>query len=139
MNARTSVAAVTMAAALATGGCLLALPASASSASHTLKFTVVTKSQTSLGKHGGVSYDKDINAANKVIGNDLVTFEGTNAGDVALGLNGGFIYAHLVFAKSGSLTGKITGGSGKYAGAGGSVAGSATSKTKTQVTLTYHL
>jgi hypothetical protein len=139
MNTRTSVAAMGAAAALATGGFLLALPASASSATHTLKFTADTKSQHNLGKSGGVSFDHDLSAGGKVIGYDVVTFVSQSGGDVAVGLNGGMIYAHLEFSSSGAVTGKVTGGVGKYAHAAGSVKGVAISKNKTKVTVTYHL
>jgi hypothetical protein len=137
MKARTSIATVGAAAALVAGGGLLALPASASGASHTLHFTAVTKSQASFGATGGASFDHDVNAANKVIGYDVVSFGAGSSGNVALAIKGGFIYAHLVFAKSGSVTGKVTGGTEKYAHATGTVTGQPVSKSKTKVTVTY--
>jgi hypothetical protein len=137
MFARTSIAAASAAALLTTGGVLLALPASAGTATHTLTFTAVTKSQASLGKKGGASFDHDVNAKGKVIGYDVVSFAHGNTGNVAVALKGGMLYAHLVFAKDGALTGTVTGGTGKYAGSTGSVKGQATAKKKTSVTVTY--
>lgn len=121
-----------------TGGCLLSLPASASGASHTLKFTAKNKANHSFGKHGGGAFDKDVNAAHKVIGFDVTTFTGSRAADVALALQGGFIYGTLAFDKAGGLTGDVTGGTGPYAHAKGTIAGQQTGKNTTQVTVTYH-
>jgi hypothetical protein len=139
MKARTSLATVGVAAALATGGCLLALPASASGTTHTLKFTAVTQSQAAFGATGGASFDHDVNAANKVIGYDVVSFGHGNHGNVALALKAGFIYAHLTFAQSGDITGTLTGGTGKYAHVTGSVKGTQVTKKRAAVTLTYKL
>lgn len=139
MKLRSSIAAVGAAATLVGGGTLLALPAFAGGGTHTLTFDSVTKSQSHLGKTAGVSFDKDLNTAHKVIGYDVLTWEGQSHADVALALKDGFIYAHLAFTKTGAVTGKLTGGSGKYAGATGTVKGTSVSKTKTEVTVTYKL
>jgi hypothetical protein len=137
MKARTSIAVVGVA-AITTGGCLLALPASASSTTHTLTFTSITKSQVPLGKSGGASFDHDVSGGT-VIGYDIVSFGSKNTGNVAVALNHGVIYAHLKFSSTGALKGKVTGGAGKYAGATGTVKGEAVAKNKTDVTVTYTL
>jgi hypothetical protein len=137
MNARTSIVAGGAAAALITGSCLLALPASAGSATHTLKFTAHNVSNGSLGKKGGVAFDHDKHAG-KLVGYDIVTFVGRTTGDAAVGLPGGLLLAHLTFTKSG-LTGTVIGGTGKYHGAKGNVSGQAVTKNATKVTITYHL
>lgn len=136
MNTRTSIAAAGAAAALVTGSCLLALPASAGSAHHTLHFTAVAKSHANLGHKGGVAFDHDVNAKG-LVGYDILSFVGRTTADAAVGLNGGLLYAHLTFSKTG-LTGTVTGGAGRYAGAKGSVTGKTISNNKTKVTITYH-
>jgi hypothetical protein len=138
MNVRTSITAAGTVAALATGGCLLALPASAGSATHTIHFKALTKSQAGLGKHGGVSFDHDVTPGKGLIGYDVVSFVGKSSGDVAVGLKGGLLLAHLKFTKNGALSGSVTGGTGAYAHAKGTVSGQAISKKKTAVTVTYH-
>ena len=137
MNARTSLAAGGTAAALAVGSCLLALPASAGSATHTLHFVAHTKSMHSLHKRGGVAFDHDI-SKHGLIGYDVVSFTGRTQGVVAVGLFGGILDATLTFGANGQLTGTVTGGSGAYSGAKGTVSGQAISKRKTMVTVTYH-
>ena len=62
----------------------------------------------------------------------------SNAADVALTRPGGFLYAHIVFAKDGSFTGTVTGGSGRYAGASGTATGVVGSANHEIVTIKYH-
>jgi hypothetical protein len=138
MNVRHSITAAGTVAALATGGCLLALPASAGGATHTIHFKALTKAQASLGKHGGVSFDHDVSSKG-LVGFDVVSFVGKQAGDVAVGLKGGLLIAHLKFGSTGALSGTVTGGTGAYSDAKGTVSGEAISKNKTRVTITYHL
>jgi hypothetical protein len=137
MNARLTIAAVGTATALVAGGVVLALPASAGSASHTLRFTAVKQSQAHLSKQTSVASDHDM-AGGKVIGYDVVTFAGRGTGDVAVGLNGGLLYGSLTFSKSGALTGKVTGGTGPYAGIAGTISGQTISNNKTKVVVSYH-
>jgi hypothetical protein len=139
MNVGRSAAAIGVAAAVATGGCVLALPASAGNATHTLTFTVVTKSEAAFGKTGGAAFDHDLNAKGKVIGYDVVSFGHGNTGNVAVAFKGGFLYAHLVFNSTGGVKGTLTGGTGSWAGANGKVKGVAVSKKKTDITITYTL
>lgn len=137
MNTRITIAAAGTSAALVAGATALALPAAAGSASHTLTFTAVKQSQANLGKHAAVVSDHDVSGG-KVVGYDLLTFTGSATGDVAVGLNGGLLYARLKFSESGALSGKVTGGTGPYAGASGTVSGTAVAKNRTKVTISYH-
>jgi hypothetical protein len=139
MKTRT-LAAIGLSGALAAGGCLLTLPASASSATatHTLTFTAITTSTGQFGKSGGATFNRDVNAAHKLIGYDVISFVGGGSvGHVALATGQGFLTGRLVFGSSG-ITGKVTGGTGAYAHATGSIVGHPISKTKTKVSITYH-
>jgi hypothetical protein len=139
MKTRQTIASAAVAATLVTGGCLLALPASASPTTHTLVFTTKPVSQVGLGKNHGAEFDKDLNAKGKVIAYDIVSFLHGSNGAVALALSDGFIYAHLVFSNDGTGTGTVTGGAGKYAHATGTVTSTPITKTKSKVTLKYSL
>jgi hypothetical protein len=116
--------------------------ASAASKPHVLTFKVKSTSQKNFGKRF-VSTDKDLSHG-KHIGNDVLTGSynpktKTVSGDVAVGLAGGIIYAHLNFpAKGKTFTGTVTGGAGKYKGASGSVTGTSLGHGKQKVTVTYH-
>jgi hypothetical protein len=137
MKTRTSLAAVGVATVLAGGGALLALPAAASSATHTLTFIVHSQSQANFGKNGGATFDHDVNAKGTIIGYDVVSFGHGDHGNVAVALQHGFVYASLVFGKNGSITGKLAGGTGAWTGVTGTVKGTQVSKKKTDVTITY--
>jgi hypothetical protein len=139
MKARHTIATVGAAAVVAAGGCVLALPASASSATHTMHFTAHTVSQASFGKKGGAAVDHDFNGAHKLIGYDVASFGKGNNGNVAVALKAGFLYAHLVFSNTGALTGTLTGGTGKYVGVTGTVVGTPISKKDTDITVMYKL
>jgi hypothetical protein len=134
---RTSVAAVTVA-MLATGGGLLAMPAFASSATHTLTFTAKARAENTFsGSHSGAQFEKDYTAG-KLIGYDIVTFQTQSSGFVALAVNGGFIYGHLHFSNGPTTTGRVTGGAGAFKGVKGTIVGKSINNKTTNVTVTYH-
>ncbi|HEX3492489.1 MAG TPA: hypothetical protein VHU92_24305 [Streptosporangiaceae bacterium] len=137
MKVRTSLALAGSAAALATAG-LLAGPALASSATptHTLQFSTHSITTHNFGKTGGVALDKDTHNG-KVVAYDILDFVSANGADVSLGLPDGFLYAHISFSSKGAITGKVTGGTGKYKGDAGTVAGQQ-GKTGANVTVKYH-
>jgi secreted PhoX family phosphatase len=140
MNARTTLAAALTASALAATAALAVVPAAATTNTtvHTLKFRSVGIREHNFGHTGGVSVDVD-SVAGKTLAYDMVDFTSDTTGDVVLALNHGFIYAKLVFSSDGKLTGKVTGGSTRYAGVTGTVSGHpATNQTDTIVTVKYH-
>lgn len=137
------VAAVGVASALAVTGISGGF-ASASSPTHTLKFTSVQTSEKDFGNEF-VDADKDVQNG-KVIGYDVVngiadTKSETITVDFAASLHGGVLLGHGVGSfKTGKLTGKITGGTGKYKGIVGTVTGQATGPTddNEKLIIVYH-
>jgi len=143
MKIRTSIAAAGAAVVLG-GSAALALPATASThaAAHTLKFISVTaKSAPFTARTEGLQ-DTDVNSAGKTIGFDDVylTFTGrtTGKGNVAVVLDGGFLYGTLATSNAGqTFSGKVTGGTGAFAKAAGKITAKAITSQKTAVTITY--
>jgi hypothetical protein len=144
MRLRRSIAAAGAAVVLGgTGAALLPAVASASSATHTLKFISVMKKSVSFTKTTFGQQDTDTNAAGKIIGFDMLYFTATSASSGTVNItgdfSGGFLYGTgTVSFKSGSLSnGKVTGGTGVFKGATGTIKTKSISKTKTAVTVTY--
>ena len=142
MKLRTSLAA--SGAIVALGGTALALPAvaSASSATHTLKFTAETNKQVMFTNASGGSQETDVNAKGKVIGFDVLYFAATSptAGNinVAFDTTGGLLYGTANVTKSGKVTnGKVTGGTGSFAGATGTIKAKSAGKNREAITITY--
>ena len=145
MKVRSSVIALG-AAALLGGTGAIAVPALASSqvASHTLKFTSVIEKSIKLGQSAGGQEDRDFNASGKVIGFDelYMSFDlstGVGTGNVAVVTKGGILYGKLKVTQT-SISGKVTGGTGKFAGARGTISAHNLNPkgTRTAVTIRYH-
>ena len=144
MKLRTSLAMAGVAALLGTGALALPAVASASSATHTLKFISVQKSTVMFTKTTGANQDTDI-AAGKTIGFDMIYFAATSAtsGNVNItgDISGGFLYGTgTINFKTGAFTnGKVTGGTGAFAGATGTIKAKNLNAagTRTAVTITY--
>jgi hypothetical protein len=143
MKLRTSLAAAGVAAALGTGALVLPAVASASSATHTLKFTAVTNKSIMFDKTSGGSQETDVNAAGKTIGFDVLYFAAvspTTANiNVTFDTTGGFLYGTAtVSIKTNKVTnGKVTGGTGAFAGATGTITAKSVSKNHEAITITY--
>jgi hypothetical protein len=145
---KTAVAAIALTGAAALSGAAI-LPGAAAphpAAKHVMRFVSISGPSRNVGKFGFIASDKD-KRAGKVVGYDSLsgTYNPKNGVvnlNVAVALNGGLITVHL--AQKGdqtSATGKITGGSGKYAGIKGTIrthSPSSNSK-KTFVVLDYTL
>ena len=144
MKVRMSIVAAAAAVVLGTTGALV-LPAvaSASSATHTLKFISVTKNSVGFTKTTGASQDTDVNAAGKTVGFDMIYSSATSATTAAVNVtgdfSGGFLYGTgTINMKTGAFSnGKVTGGTGTFKGATGTITAKTISKTKTAVTITY--
>jgi hypothetical protein len=142
---RTSFAAAGAVALLGAGALVLPAVASASSATHTLKFISVTKNSVMFNKTSGAQQDTDVNAAGKTIGFDMLYFAATSATSGAVNItgavSGGFLYGTgTVNFKTGAFSnGKVTGGTGAFAGATGTIKAKPLNKsgTRTAVTITY--
>jgi hypothetical protein len=145
MKIRTSIAAVGAAALLGTGAVVLPVAASASSATHTLKFIAVQKGTASFTSTTGANQETDVNAAGKTVGFDMIYFAATSATSAAVNItvdtSGGFLYGTAtVSIKTGAITnGKVTGGTGAFKGATGTIKAKALNKAGTRhaVTITY--
>ncbi len=62
----------------------------------------------------------------------------SGTGDVALDIEGGFLYGTIATTNAGkTFSGKVTGGTGPYKEATGTITATAISSTKTAVTITY--
>jgi hypothetical protein len=159
MKVRTSIAAVSAAALLAGTGAI-AIPAFAStastastaraansastSASHTLKFTSVTKKTVDFSKTNVGQQDTDVNAKGKTVGFDQLNISvnpktGKGSILVTIDAKGGFLIGVLPLTSSKTLKGIITGGVGSYKDAFGSITAKALNKagTREAVTITY--
>lgn len=139
---RTALIAAGSAVVLAAGGVAIALPASASGGTHTLKFTAVTLKSANFSKTNFGQSEKDV-VAGKIIGFDMVyghfnTKTETARGGVTFETNGGVLYGTLKFSNTGA-SGKVTGGTGKFHGATGTIVGTQLDKSgnRTAVTITY--
>ena len=143
MKIRTTVATACAAALLGTGAVVLPVAASASSATHTLKFISVTKQALTFTKTTGASQDTDVNAAGKTVGFDMlyITFTSATSATVNItgDLSGGFLYGTGTESSSGFSNGKVTGGTGAFKGATGTIKAKNLNKagTRTAVTITY--
>jgi hypothetical protein len=145
MKMRASFAAAGAAALLGTGAVVLPVAASASSATHTLKFISVQKKAVMFTRTTGANQDTDINAAGKTIGFDMIYFSATSATsgsvNVTLDTTGGFLYGTgTINVKTGAFSnGKVTGGTGAFKGATGTIKAKSLNKagTRTAVTITY--
>ena len=142
MKLRTSLPAAGVAAALGTGALVLPAVASASSATHTLKFTAVTNKSIMFTKTSGGSQETDVNAAGKTIGFDVLYFAASSATtaniNVTFDTTGGLLYGTANVTKSGAVSnGKVTGGTGAFAGATGTIKAKSASKNHEAITITY--
>src|SRR5262249_52326634 len=79
LKIRTVFAAAGAVALLGAGALVLPAVASASSATHTLKFISVQKSSVMFTKTTGANQDTDVNAKGKAIGFDMIYFAATSA------------------------------------------------------------
>jgi hypothetical protein len=144
LNIRTSIAAAGAVALLGAGAVVVPAVASASSATHTLKFISVTKNSV-MFKASGAQQDTDVNAAGKTIGFDMLYFAATSATSAKVNitgaLNGGFLYGTgTVNLKTGAFSnGKVTGGTGAFARATGTIKAKNLNAagTRTAVTIVY--
>jgi hypothetical protein len=121
---RTSVIAVAAAAIVSTGAFVLPAAASASTSTHTLKFTAETGGSTAFSSSTEAEQDTDINGAGKVVGYDLlyVTLVSSSAAvlSITVDVNGGMLYGTAKLNSTGVVSdGKITGGTSKFKGATG--------------------
>lgn len=143
MKVRRSVVAAGAAVVLGgTGALVLPAVASASSATHTLKFISVQKASVSFGKTAFAQQDTDVNTAGKTVGFDMLHLTVTSATTAKVNItgdfSGGFLYGTGTVTKSGKLSnGKVTGGTGSFAGATGTITTKKITSKKTAVTITY--
>jgi hypothetical protein len=145
MKVRTPIAAIGAAALLGGGGAMV-VPAiaSATAASHTLKFTSVTERSVNFSKTTSAQQDRDLNSKGKIIGFDELYFAfnlktGVVKGKVTVVTKGGMLYGSLTATQS-SISGKVTGGTGKFKGAAGTITARNLNPagTRTAVTIRYH-
>ena len=144
MKVRASLAAIGAAAVLGGAGAMVVPSiASAHSLTHTLKFTSVTERSVNFSKTVSAQQDRDVSEG-KIIGFDqlYLTFNpsaGTVKGNVTVVTNGGMLYGTLRLTQT-SITGKVTGGTGKFKGARGTISAKNlnTAGTRTAVTIKYH-
>ena len=143
MKLRTSLAMAGVAALLGTGALALPAVASASSATHTLKFTAVTNKSIMFNKTSGGSQETDVNAAGKTIGFDMLYFAATSTTSAKVNItgdfSGGFLYGTgTVNLKTNKVTnGKVTGGTGAFAGATGTITAKSAGKNREAISITY--
>ena len=142
MRIRRSITAAAAALVLSgTGALVLPAVASAHSASHTLKFTAVTKSRVTFTSSTFGMQETDVSSTGKTIGFDdvYITVTGSTAtANVAVDVKGGFLYGVVTSTDGGkTFTGKVTGGTGAFKGATGTITGKAITSTKTAVTIIY--
>ena len=145
LNIRTSIAAAGAVALLGAGAIVLPAVASASSATHTLKFISVQKSSVMFTDTAGGQQDTDVNAKGNTVGFDMLYFAATSTSSAKVNItgdfNGGFLYGTgTVNLKTNVFSnGKVTGGTGAFAGAKGTITAKAlnASGTRTAVTITY--
>ncbi len=145
MKVRASLAAIGAAAVLGGAGAMVVPSiASAHSVTHTLKFTSVTERSVNFSKTTSAQQDRDLNNKGKVIGFDELYFAfdmkaGVAKGNVTVVTNGGMLYGTLRATQT-SISGKVTGGTGKFKGARGTISAKNlnTAGTRTAVTIKYH-
>jgi hypothetical protein len=145
MKVRRSIVAAGAVVVLGGAGATLPAVASASSATHTLKFISVTKkvvffnkARTQIGMQ-----DTDVNAAGNTVGFDMIyvrVISPTNGpANATVDTSGGMLYGTFTFnLKAGTISnGKVTGGTGAFKGATGTITAKGISKTKAAVTIVY--
>jgi hypothetical protein len=150
MKARTYIAGAAAAGLLSASAFLV--PAMASTQAgcacgfHTARFISITKSTLVLSKTSVAQQDTDVNWRGRVIGFDQLnlTFNpktGKGHGNFTFDTKGGFIYGTLKLNASARVTGRLTGGTGKFRGVTGTISARNLNRsgTKTAVTLRYRL
>ena len=142
MKLRTSLAAAGAAALLGGGALVFPAVASASSATHTLKFIAITNKQHNFSQTSGGSQETDVNATGKTVGFDVLYFAATSPTtariNVTFDISGGFLYGTANVTKSGTVTnGKVTGGTGAFAGATGTITAKSAGKNREAIAITY--
>jgi hypothetical protein len=144
MKIRATIAAIGTAAALGlTGTILLPAAAGAGTATHTLTFTAVQKSQAKFSAASSGSAGLDIGKTGKTTGFNMLNFTvnpatGKLTAGVTIDTAGGFLYGTL-HVSSGPVThGTVTGGTGTFAGVTGTITATNKTATRTAVTITYH-
>jgi hypothetical protein len=142
---RTTMAGVVAAAIVGTGAFVLPAAASASTTTHTLKFTAETKSSAAFSSSTEAEQDTDVNGAGKVVGYDLLYIKlvsSTSANlNITVDVNGGMLYGTAKLNSKGMVTdGKVTGGTGAFAHAAGTLTVQTLNKpgTRHAVKITYH-
>lgn len=124
MKIRTTMAATAAAAIVGTGAFVLPAAASASTTTHTLKFTAETKSSADFSNSAEAEQDTDVNGAGKVVGYDMLYLAVVSSTRVAINItvdvNGGLLYGTATLNGEGVVSnGKVTGGTGSFKGATG--------------------
>jgi hypothetical protein len=145
MKIRTSIAAAGAAALLGAGALVLPGVASATSATHTLKFISVQQKSIMFTRATGASQNTDVNAAGKTVGFNMLYFAATSATAAAINITvdtaGGFLYGTgTVNIRTNAFSnGKVTGGTGAFKGVTGTIKAKNLNKagTRTAVTITY--
>jgi hypothetical protein len=113
--------------------------ASSAPTPHTITFKSKTVVSKSVGKNKSIDADKNT-AHGKFLGTDVVTFtfkHNVAKGKVAAAFKGGFIYGKFNATQTGAISGKITGGTGKYKDVTGTITGQSAGKNTEKVTITY--
>ena len=123
---------------------MLPAAASASTTTHTLKFTAETKGSAAFSSSTEAEQDTDVNSAGKVVGYDMlyVAFVSstTAAINITVDVNGGMLYGTATLNGKGVVSdGKVTGGTGEFKGAAGTFTVKSLNKAGTRhaVTITY--
>ena len=144
MKIRTTMAAVAAATIVGTGAFVLPAIASASTTTHTLKFTAETKSSTAFSNSTEAEQDTDVNSAGKVVGYDMLYLTVASSTSVAINItvdvNGGMLYGTAKLNSQDKVVdGKVTGGTGSFEGAAGTLTVESLNKAGTRhaVTITY--
>lgn len=140
------IAATLTAGTVAVAGVGAAIAATSASSTHTLKLTSKTTSMSQFGPEF-VSADKDLSGGH-VVGADVLSGKVTYTkkvhsitGSIAIALKGGELYATITGnPETNALTGKLTGGAGKYKGVSGTISGKAVkgSSTEDRLIVKYH-
>jgi hypothetical protein len=147
MKVRSTIAALSAAATLAGGGALalgVSADASATTASHTLKFISVQEKTVNWSKTNFGEQDKDVTRKGKIIGFDVLNFKinpktGRANVLVTFDAKGGVMFGAVV-ASLGKPTSKgiITGGLGAYKAASGTIVAKALDKSGDRLAITIH-
>jgi hypothetical protein len=145
MKIRTTMAGAAAAAIVGTGAFVLPGIASASTTTHTLKFTAETKGSAALSNSAEAEQDTDVNGAGKVVGYDIIYVKlvsPTSADlNITVAVNGGMLYGTAKLNGKGMVTnGRVTGGTGAFARAAGTLTVQTLNKAGTRhaVKVTYH-